>query len=88
MADHSEDIMTGHTEQHEAVKNDAFLHGFLIACSSLAGGHGETTLAEYLLQEVGDVTEADFDRLDLCDYDRDNLLPIIAEMRAKKSVQP
>jgi len=51
-----------------SMEDDWFAAGYLIATANIMHLHGEDTVAEDVLRELG-ATEGIIKRLDLCDYD-------------------
>lgn len=52
---------------------DDFNRGWLMCISSLVGGHGNSTQAEELFEQIGMPSAKEVRRLGLTEYDRANL---------------
>lgn len=55
------------------MSEDDFTMGWLVCLSSMIGGHGVSTQAEELFEQIGRPTAKEVRRLGLSEYDRGNL---------------
>ena len=64
----------------KAPKRDEFTAGYLIAVANIMHLHGEDVIARDVLAQLG-ADEDDMRRLDLADYDADQLRPLFEDLR-------
>lgn len=69
-----------------AAEKRAFNHGYLIAVANIMNLHGEDTVAEDVLNQLG-ISRSAMERMELCDYDKVPLRRLFRDIERKANLR-